>query len=200
MTQQALQQSWTDLGDRVRGFVRRRVNDLHAADDIAQDVMLKVQAQMGTLAAEDKFPAWIVTVARNAVIDYYRARAGRDHADVADADPVAGSADADDAAAAARELSPCVLRMVEQLPDPYREALKLADFEGLSQQEIADRAGVSLSGAKSRIQRARQQLREMLLDCCRVERDRRGNVIDFETTDRSARYCGDSEGKPQCGA
>jgi RNA polymerase sigma-70 factor (ECF subfamily) len=199
MTQQALEQGWTDLGDRVRGFVRRRVNDRHAAEDIAQDVLLKVQAHMGTLAVEDKLPAWIVAVARNAIIDHYRARGVRDHADVAAVDPVAGSADADDDVAAARELSPCVLRMVEQLPEPYRQALKLSDFDGIGQEEIAGRAGISLSGAKSRIQRARQHLREMLLDCCRVERDRRGNVIDYETTDRSARYCGDSGGKPQCG-
>jgi RNA polymerase sigma-70 factor (ECF subfamily) len=199
MTQETLRHSWTEIGDRVRGFVRRRVNDPHAADDIAQDVLLKVQEHVGTLAAEDKLPAWIVSVGRNAIVDYYRARAVRDHAHVADVDPIAASADADGDAAAARELSPCVMRMVEQLPEPYREALKLADFEGLGQQEIADRAGLSLSGAKSRIQRARQQLREMLLDCCHVERDRRGNVIDYQTTDRSARYCGGSEGRPQCG-
>lgn len=88
--------------------------------------------------------------------------------------------------------------MVELLPKPYREAMRLADFEGLSQQEIADRMGISLSGAKSRVQRARQQLREMILDCCHVERDRRGNVVDYARTDQSSRYCGDRDGKPQC--
>jgi RNA polymerase sigma-70 factor (ECF subfamily) len=88
--------------------------------------------------------------------------------------------------------------MVEQLPEPYRTALKLADLEGLSQQDIADREGISLSGAKSRVQRARRQLGDMIRDCCRVERDARGNVIDYETTGRSVRYCGDDEGRPQC--
>jgi RNA polymerase sigma-70 factor (ECF subfamily) len=77
--------------------------------------------------------------------------------------------------------------------------MKLADIEALSQQEVADRTGISLSGAKSRVQRARQQLREMILDCCKVERDARGNVVDCETTERSSRYCGDEDGKPQCG-
>ena len=92
------------------------------------------------------------------------------------------------------------MRMVERLPEPYREAMKLADFEGLSQQEVADRTGVSLSGAKSRVQRARRQLREMILDCCHVERDVRGNVVDYETTERTPRYCcGGDDGKPPCG-
>ena len=49
------------------------------------------------------------------------------------------------------------------------------------------------------MQRARQQLRDMILDCCRVERDVRGNVVDYETTDRSGRYCGDVDGGPECG-
>jgi RNA polymerase sigma-70 factor (ECF subfamily) len=174
------------------------VSDEHVADDIAQDVMLKVHTRLGALPAEDKQPAWVFAVARNAVIDYYRARAVRDRADITDAEPVA-DAGRDEQQEAVRELAPCLMRMVEQLPEPYREAMKFADIEGLSQQEVAKRAGISLSGAKSRVQRARHQLREMILDCCRVERDGRGNVMDYETTERSSRYCGDDEGKPQCG-
>jgi RNA polymerase sigma-70 factor (ECF subfamily) len=162
-------------------------------DDITQEVMLKVQTQLDAMPPEDKLPAWVFAVARNAVIDHYRARAIRDHADIAAIDPVA-DATGDEQQAAVRELTPCLLRMVDQLPEPYREAMKQADFEGLSQQEIADRAGISLSGAKSRVQRARQQLHDMLLDCCKVERDARGNVMDFETTERSGRYCGGDEG------
>jgi RNA polymerase sigma-70 factor (ECF subfamily) len=89
--------------------------------------------------------------------------------------------------------------MVELLREPYREAMKLAHCDGLSQQEIADRLDISLSGAKSRVQRARQMLREMILDCCHIERDGRGGVMGFEATARSSRYCGDQNGKPQCG-
>jgi RNA polymerase sigma-70 factor (ECF subfamily) len=189
---------WAELGSRVRGFVGNRVNDEHAADDIAQDVMLKVQSRLDDMPAEEKLPAWVFAIARNAVVDHYRARVVRDHADIAEVEPAA-DASSDEQQIALRDLTPCLLRMVEQLPEPYREAMKLADFDGLSQQEIADRAGISLSGAKSRVQRARQQLREMILDCCHVEQDIRGNVIDYETTERSARYCGDEDGKPRCG-
>lgn len=195
---ETVQDIWGELGTRLRRFVGSRVNDPHAADDITQDVMLKVQTQLDAMPPEDKLPTWVFAIARNAVIDHYRARAVRDHADIHDVEPVADSSGIEQQAAV-RELTPCLLRMVEQLPEPYREAMKLADFEGLSQQEIADRAGISLSGAKSRVQRARQQLREMILDCCKVERDARGNVMDYETTERSSRYCGDDDGIPQCG-
>ncbi len=192
-----LQDIWTDLGGRVRGFVGKRVSDSHAADDIAQEVMLKVHSHLVALPPEDKLPAWVFAVARNVVIDHYRASAVRDHADVAEAEPMADLAD-DDQQQALRDLTPCLMRMVEQLPEPYREAMKLADIEGLSQQEVADRTGESLSGAKSRVQRGRQQLRAMILDCCNVEQDVRGNVMDFETTERSSRYCGDEDGNAQC--
>ena len=194
---ETLQDIWTELGTRLRAFVGSRVNDQHAADDIVQDVLVKVRTQLDALPAEEKLPAWVFVVARNAVTDYYRARAVREHADIADVDPAADEEVARHDAIAA--LTPCLVRMVEQLPEPYREAMKLADVEGLSQQEVADRAGISLSGAKSRVQRARQQLREMILDCCNVDRDCRGNIVDYQTTDRSSRYCGDDDGTPQCG-
>jgi RNA polymerase sigma-70 factor (ECF subfamily) len=187
---------WQDLAARVRRYVGSRVNDPHAADDITQDVMLKVQSYLGSLPPEDKLPAWVMAVARNAVIDHYRAKAVREAAGRDVPEPVA---DVRDDPSAPRDLAACLGRMVGHLPEPYRTALRLADLEGLSQQEIADREGMSLSGAKSRVQRARQQLGEMIRDCCRVERDARGNVMDYETTDRSARYCGDDEGRPQCG-
>jgi RNA polymerase sigma-70 factor (ECF subfamily) len=199
---EAVQHIWSELGARLRDFIASRVNDSHAADDITQDVMLRVQTNLDALPPDEKLPAWVFAIARNAIVDHYRARATREHADVQDIEPPAGAkaaeAEAADARQAVRGLTHCLARMVELLPEPYREAMKLVDFEGVSQQELADRTGVSLSGAKSRVQRARQQLREMILDCCRVERDGRGNVMDFETTERSGRYCGDEDGKPRC--
>src|SRR5688572_20923869 len=194
---ETMQTIWSDLGVRVRRFVGARVNDAHAADDIAQDVMLKVQTQLDALPANDKLPRWIFQIARNAIIDHYRAGAIRKHAEIPD-DDIAAETEDDGQANAIADLSPCLVRMVELLPEPYREAMKQADFEGLNRQEIADRAGVSLSGAKSRVQRARTMLREMVQDCCALERDGRGNVMDFERTERSARYCGDENGTPQC--
>jgi RNA polymerase sigma-70 factor (ECF subfamily) len=158
--------------------------------------MLKVQSQLDDMPPEDRLPAWVFTVARNAVTDYYRARAVRDHAGLGDHDPASEESERQ---VALRELTPCLLRMIEQLPEPYRTAMKLADIEGVAQQEVADRGGVSLSGAKSQVQRARKMLREMILDCCNIERDARGNVMDYETTERSSRYCGlTDEGRPKC--
>jgi RNA polymerase sigma-70 factor (ECF subfamily) len=187
---------WAELRERVRRFVGRRVNDGHAADDITQDVMLKVQAQLEALPAGEKLAPWVFRVARNAVIDHYRKRPTPAHAERT------GPPVVEDAAAeqqeALRELTPCLLPMMRQLPEPYREAMRLADFEGLGQQEIAARMGISLSGAKSRVQRARRHLREMLTHCCNIERDARGGMVDVRRTERSEGYCG-GEGEKRCG-
>jgi RNA polymerase sigma-70 factor (ECF subfamily) len=192
------------MGAAVRRFVSSKVRDAHVADDITQDVMLKVQSRLAELPPADKLPAWIIAIARNAVIDYYRARSVRDHADVDQIDPAQHGAtagdDDDDDQRALHELAPCIGRMIELLPEPYREALKLTDIDGLTQQQLAERAGISLSGAKSRVQRARQQMREMIERCCRIDLDARGNIMDYQATDRAERYCGrdDDDGR-QCG-
>lgn len=77
--------------------------------------------------------------------------------------------------------------MIDKIPAPDREALQLAEIEGLPQAEVTERLGLSLSGAKSRIQRARARLRQKILDCCELEMDRRGNVLDWSK--RSEKPC-----------
>ncbi|MCI0619230.1 hypothetical protein L0244_40185, partial [bacterium] len=82
--------------------------------------------------------------------------------------------------AAEKEVAGCVMPFIQQLPAAYRQAILLAEMEGLTQQQVAVQQGLSLSGAKSRVQRGRQMLKAMFLECCQIERDRRGGVIDFE--------------------
>jgi RNA polymerase sigma-70 factor (ECF subfamily) len=174
------------------------VRDEHAADDIAQDVMLKVQSRLAsqtTEAAEaaetaEKLDAWVFRVARNAVIDHYRARRSASAIDAADADAVADENEESPAA----ELSLCVRQIIARLPSESAEALTLTDLDGLSQQQLADRIGLSLSAAKSRVQRARERLQAMILDCCDIERNRAGAVVDYQTTPRTSKYCGEAPG------
>jgi RNA polymerase sigma-70 factor, ECF subfamily len=180
--------AWTDLHAAVRAFVARRVRDAHAADDIAQDVMLKVQAQLAAHAPPaEKLDAWVFRVARNAVIDHYRAR--RDQSPLDASDAIAIEREEDPAA----ELSRCVRQIIQRLPPEDAQALTLTDIQGLSQQQLADRIGLSLSAAKSRVQRARAKLQAMMLDCCDIERNRAGAVVDYQTTPRTPNYCDLSE-------
>ncbi len=81
---------------------------------------------------------------------------------------------------AARELATCLGPMVARLPSPYREAVTLVDLEGIPQKEAALRAGLSLSGMKSRVQRGRQALEQLVHDCCQVDLDATGRIMDYQ--------------------
>jgi RNA polymerase sigma-70 factor (ECF subfamily) len=77
------------------------------------------------------------------------------------------------------ELAPCLTSMIGRLAEPYRTAIELTSIRGLTQTEAARQEGISISGMKSRVQRGREQLRQMLVRCCEIAVDVRGGVSDF---------------------
>jgi RNA polymerase sigma-70 factor (ECF subfamily) len=169
---------WTELEDRLRPFIQKRVAREHDADDVLQEVLLRIHRGLATLEDEERFDAWMYRVARNAISDHLRSRQKHPLAGDApepDADPI----DEDDRAAS-RDLSRCISGFVAMLPSPYREAITLTELEGRTQKEAAEMLGISLSGMKSRVQRGRAKLRGLLEECCEVALDARGRVVDYE--------------------
>ncbi|MFN7140432.1 MAG: RNA polymerase sigma factor SigZ [Limisphaerales bacterium] len=167
--------AWNDVASNLRGYIRTRVSDHAAAEDILQDVFLKALRKQDQLESAKKLEGWLFLIARNAVIDYYR----KTKPSVELPEDLAAE-NSEPEPENAEELRAAFRRMVFSLPEPYREALVLTEFEGLTQKELAERLGISLSGAKSRVQRGREKLKEALLECCRFEFDRRGQVIECE--------------------
>lgn len=165
---------YDELDSGLRSFIRGRVRDPELAEDILQDVYLKIHSRIGALRDEEKVRAWVYRVARNAVNDHYRA--ARPMAELPDL-PYTPEDPAEEEVA--RRLSESVRRFLDALPAPDREALVLTEYEGLTQAQLAERLGISVSGAKSRVQRARARLKALLLECCHFELDRLGGVIDY---------------------
>jgi len=167
---------WEEFHPRLKQFILKRVPDEQNAEDILQDVFLKIHTRIDTLRDEEKLQSWMYQIARNTIADYYRehkATIELPEAHLLPEEPIVG----DDVV---KDLIPSVKAMVNSLPDEYREALILTEYEGLTQRELAERLGLSFSGAKSRVQRAREKLKTMLLDCCHFEFDRLGKVIDYQ--------------------
>ena len=162
---------WARLSADLRRFIRRRVGDDHTADDLLQETFVRVHRGIGTLRETDRVAAWVYRIARNVVHDHHRKPTDATIA-LGDADPVD---EADDRSAPA-VCGACgwLDEMVRSQPDGYRESVRLAEVEGVPQQAVADRLGLSLSGAKSRVQRGRALLRQALDACCEVELDGRG--------------------------
>jgi len=167
-----LENIWHEFAVKLGQFIRARVADPATAEDILQDVFVKIQTRLGQLEDPAKLQGWLYLIARNAIIDHYRTR--KDTTEVPETLPAELPEDDPEL----EGLKASFRRMIYSLPEPYRDAVVLTEFEGLTQKELAQRLGISLSGAKSRVQRGREQLKEMLNECCTFEFDRRGKVID----------------------
>lgn len=177
---------WEESRARLVSFVRRRLEDPEEAEDVVHEVFVRALERADSLTDEGRIEAWLYQITRNVLIDRHRSRASAARAletYPADAETrtVGGASRPGDpdAADARSELASCLRPLVATLPEEYRLAVSLSELEGGKQREVAERLGLSVSGAKSRVQRGRRMLRERLLECCAVERDRTGAVIDW---------------------
>ena len=173
--------AWQVYRTSLYHFVRKRIAEPADAEDIVQDVLIKAYTALATLKDDAKLRPWLYQIARNAIIDFYRQH--QPLAALSDTLP-AVAATADDTSEA--EFAQCLNPLIEQLPPDYRQAIVLAELQGLTQQAVASAQGLSLSGAKSRVQRGRKLLKGLFLQCCQVELDRRGGIIDCQTQTKEA--------------
>ncbi len=164
---------YEDFHAKLRSFALQHISDPDVADDILQDVYLKIHSHIQDVRDTDRLESWIFQVTRNTITDYYRR--ARPQEELPDTLPAPAVEEPD----AATALAASIRDMLRCLPRKYRQALELADLKGLSQAELAARLHLSESGAKSRVQRAREKLKEAFLDCCHFEFDHYGRVIDY---------------------
>ena len=172
-----LDDRWAETLGRLQAFVAVRVDDRELAADITQDVIVRSIAS-GALDRVDNPAAWLYRSARNAVIDHYRTRRASEPLTDLDAWPDPDEPD-DRPNAATRELSRCLQPLLDQMAPAAREALVRVDVDGQTQQRAAHDLGISVSGMKSRVQRARRDLKTLLEQCCVVDLDTLGAVSDY---------------------
>lgn len=168
---------WEQFDKELKRFICQKVNHADHCGDILQEVYLKVLANGAKLERAQNIRSYLMQMARNAVADYYRlaAKVPRPAEDRLP-DPVWETPEA--SAPGEYRLADCCLRpMIDALPEIYREALTLTELKGMSQKQYAEKAGISVSGAKSRVQRARERLKEIILQCCPYEFDKYGNIV-----------------------
>jgi RNA polymerase sigma-70 factor (ECF subfamily) len=177
-----LERAYRELRADVRQFVARR-SPPDAVDDLTQEIFLRMHERAADLRDTSRVAPWAFRIARNVVIDHLRAR--RPHTPLDEAEEPA----VDEPESTFNESVAAWFRpMIALLPEEYATALELTELGGLSQRELAERMGLSLSGAKSRVQRGRKMLEDVLRACCNFEIDARGNVIGCSP--RNGKPCG----------
>ena len=171
-TQNCLKTAWRAHEPELRAWLRRRLGNAAEADDLLQDLFLKALRQGERFCSVLNARAWLFEVARNALAD--KMRVTRPTVELPD-----DLADAPDETQTVDELTACLPRVLSELSSEDREAITLCDLQGMAQAEFAAIKGLGLSAAKSRLQRARQRLKQRMTDGCQVQLDAAGRVSDF---------------------
>ena len=163
----------TKTRQELKNFIYRRVKDKAVSDDIVQDVFLKVHMRLGQLNSPEKITGWMYQITRNAITDHFRSKS-----------KLINSHDLDwesDNQALTDCVSTCLGEMLDTLPKKYQEAIQLTEIQNLSQTDLAKKLNISYSGAKSRVQRARQMLKKKMDEQYMIKMDTYGNVTVCES-------------------
>ena len=155
--------------NRVRDYIRMMVKDGDLADDILQNTLIKAVRVIdeGRYADTGKFLSWVLRIAHNQVIDYFRSQKSSKTVNESDAGyNVLGTLRFADSTVedkmVAEQIAADIRRLVDHLPDEQREVVMLRYYSGLSFQEIADQTEVSINTALGRMRYALINLRKMI--------------------------------------
>jgi RNA polymerase sigma-70 factor (ECF subfamily) len=176
---------WKEINPSLRNYIRSKVSDSNDIEDLMQDIFIKSHQNIGQLKDETKVKAWLFRISRNIVNDYYRKKySSVEHIEYKD-DMLSTT---DKEISYDNDIAICIKPMLDDLPDIYKEAIILTEFKNMTQKELSNYLEISLSGAKSRVQRGRKMLKKVLVDCCHIEFDCMGNVIDYQQN-KKTKYC-----------
>jgi len=169
---------WQQHESALFGFLRKQLPDQASTDDVLQLTFLKASQNWFQVKQPQKAKAWLMQIARHSLIDFFR-KVKKEQA-LRQKLAIENMGDLpEDWNELQVQLARYIPTAIELLPEKYREAIRLTELEGLSQKELAARLNISYSGAKSRVQRGREKLKEIILDCCLVEADTYGNILDY---------------------
>lgn len=191
MNAKDMRRVYAEFEGRLRPFIARRVPTVDV-DDVVQDVFLRVQRSLASLRDEQSVAPWIYQVARSAIAESQRQRGRHPDLLLEQNFELEAAPEETGPTPLETELASYLVPLIARLPSPYREALTLTELEGMTHQAAANAMGVSLSGMKSRVQRGREKLRQLLEACCSVAVDARGTVIQCVPKQPSTCRCKDS--------
>lgn len=178
MTDNRLRNIWDTFHDRLENYIRQKVNDPFQAEDILQDVFLKIHDSIEKLNDENKLEPWLFKIAKFTIIDFYRSRK-----------PVPLPAAAASKSRMEEDLHvsrgvQAVSEIINTLPEKYAPIVRMFKIEKMTAKEISGKTGLSVSSVKSRLFRGNAMLSEKLKTCCDIHYDRDGNICDINCTDK----------------
>ncbi|MCB0687607.1 MAG: RNA polymerase sigma factor SigZ [Saprospiraceae bacterium] len=163
---------WTDFHRELKSFVMSKVGNTTDADDILQNAFLKIIKNQSKVEQAENVHQYLFGILRNSIIDYYR-----DHKNApVDIDQFNHFSEEEESTLNQHIAACCIQPFISRLPEKYRQVLMLTELSDYSQKELANQLNMSYSGLKSRVQRGRAKLRQLITDCCALESDTYGNL------------------------
>lgn len=169
---------WTDFHKELRAFIQNKTRNSTDTDDILQDVFVKIIGNFDKVKRADNLRQYLYGIVRNATHDYFRKQKPTDEITGIQEDLSEEETEALNTTIA----ECCIKPFIEKLPEHYRDALHMTEFQNISQKEMAERLNISYSGAKSRVQRGKDKLKALILDCCAYQSDVYGNLMEANQT------------------
>ena len=171
----AVETVWRESSARLRTFFARHAGE-GEADDLVQEAFLRVHEHLDSLVDAPSLRAWVGRIARNVLADHARRR-GTDPARVSEPEDLAQPSPEPDLE---HTIAGWLEGHISELERDDADLLRRVDLQGASQTTLAAELGLSPSGLKSRVQRARARLRERLEACCSFAFDARGGILDYQ--------------------
>ena len=183
--EQNTQEIWKEFSDQIRSYLLSKVEYRDDADDLLQEIFIKIHSRLGDLKDEKKLAPWINQIVRNSLTDYYR-KNGLRTSEFDEESSVPSDTPEDSFYS---DLSGCLNVFIDRLPEKYREPLILSDIKGMKQKYIAKQMNLSYSGLKSRVQRAREMIKDMFMECACVTHDKNGKIVGEFHGNESCEIC-----------
>lgn len=164
-------QIWKTFKQELLGFIKSRVTGNDIAEDLLQDIFIKIHLNKDSITEDAKLTSWVYQITRNSIIDYYRKKkinVSSNQFEISLPKEIEN---------VNLELTKCLNSFVSHLSETDQDALNKTVYEGLTQKEYAESIKLSYTATKSRVQRARKKLKELFVECCAIETDRYGNII-----------------------
>ncbi len=170
---------WEQYSAELRGYLNAKTGDKELTEDILQEVFMKVHVKKAHLKFSGKIRSWLYRIALNVLNDFHRKKANLPPVLSQEEDVVTESHSAEN----------CLLPLIEELPDKYKHALLLSEIREYKQHQVAKILGISVSGAKSRIQRGRKLLQEGYMSCCNYSLNEKGLLVGEHKTEEECKVC-----------
>ena len=163
---------WLEYKNGLKYYIFKKVKNEEIANDLSHEVLMKVYNSCCSSVNIKNVRSWMFQIAHNTTIDYLKKQNKF-------TDNVPENYDNDDYDVY-QEANEIVKPLMQLLPEKYAIPLQLSEIEELKQKEVAQKLNLSLTATKSRIQRARNLLKEKIIECGNLEKDEKGNLISLE--------------------